>query len=299
MGHRKHQHAKRNSLHVLEPSAARISLALLRDIPPWDWPFDMANLLLQTLTNNHADPSDRITAADLAGSLVVMNDELANALLGIVSSTDQPEQLRAKAAIALGPVLEESLTADFDDPFDTPAITETTLRRIQPTLHGIYQDESVPTFVRRRILEGAVRSPEDWHREAVSRAWSSGNSDWMLTAVFAMRWVDGFDAQILEALHSRDPKLEYEAVRAAGNWEIDAAWSHIAALVRSRDTPKPLLLAAMGAVGEIRPDTARDLLLNLTDSPDQEIAEAAGEAILMATAGAEFIDDEDEDEADG
>jgi len=36
----------------------------------------------------------------------------------------------------------------------------------------------------------------------------------------------------------------HEAVRAPGNWEIDAAWPRIAALVSSQETEKELLLAA-------------------------------------------------------
>jgi hypothetical protein len=45
--------------------------------------------------------------------------------------------------------------------------------------------------------------------------------------VFSMRWVRGFDDQILKALKSEDPEINYQAVIAAGNWELDGAWRHI------------------------------------------------------------------------
>jgi HEAT repeat protein len=109
----------------------------------------------------------------------------------------------------------------------------------------------------------------------------------MLTAVFSMRWVRGFDDQILEALKSADPEIHYEAVRAAGNWGLAAAWSHIVALVHDAGAPKPLLLAAIGAVASIRP--AEDL----ADSDDEEIAEAADEAIGMAETASDEEDDEE------
>jgi len=88
----------------------------------------------------------------------------------------------------------------------------------------------------------------------------------MLTAVFAMRWVRGFDNQILAALESADANIHYEAVHAAGNWELDAAWPHIVELLNDPDTPKPLLLAAIGAAGSIRPAEAGMILVDLADS---------------------------------
>jgi hypothetical protein len=149
--------------------------------------------------------------------------------------------------------------------------------------------------LRRRILEASVRAPETWHQDAIRDAYTSGDKEWMLTAVFSMCRVRGFDDQILAALHSADPEIHYEAVQAAGNWELDAAWSHIVELVNDADTPKPLLLAAIGAVASIRPAEAREILADLSDSDDEEIAEAAEEAVVMAeVASAELEDPEDE-----
>jgi len=79
-----------------------------------------------------------------------------------------------------------------------------------------------------------------------------------------MRWVRGFDDQILEASKSADPEIHYEAVEAAGNWGLAAAWSRIVALVHDAAGPKPLLLAAIGAVARIRPTEARRILVDLS-----------------------------------
>jgi hypothetical protein len=108
-----------------------------------------------------------------------------------------------------------------------------------------------------------------------------------------MRFVRGFDAQILEALGSKDPDVRYEAVCAAGNWGVAAAWSYIASLVTSAKTDKPLLLAAIDAVASIRPQEASAILGDLADSDDEDIAEAACEALAMAEGGS---DDDDDDE---
>jgi hypothetical protein len=270
-----------------------MDLKTLQDTPPWEWPTDAGKALQGILIDNRGKESDRLAAAELAGEFSVINDDLANVLLGIVRNAEEPQHLRARAAISLGPVLEHADTYEFEDPHDTP-ITERTFHGIQDSLNKLYHDDSVPKEVRRRILEASVRAPEDWHENAIGAAYSSGDKDWMRTAVFSMRWVRGFDNQILEALKSADPEIHYEAVMAAGNWELDAAWSHIVALVNDARTPKRLLLACIEAVSTIRPREARKTLADLAVSDDEEIAEAADEAIAMAEAASGDEDSEDD-----
>src|SRR6266851_7949939 len=272
-----------------------MDLKTLLDTPPWDWPRDAGRMFRKILIDQRADESDRLVAAELAGDFTVINDDLADTLLAVVGSADEPEQLRAKAAISLGPVLEQAETDGFEDPDDVP-ITERTFRNIQDSLEKIYLDNSTPKEVRRRILEAAVGAPETWHQDAIRYAYSSGDKEWMLTAVFSMRWVRGFDDQILAALKSADAEIQYEAVKAAGNWELNAAWSHMVELVNDAHTPKPLLLAAIGAVGSIRPAEAREILVDLADSDDEEIAEAIAEAMAAAEVASDEEDDEDDEE---
>jgi len=271
-----------------------MDLKTLIDTPPWDWPRDAGRTFQKILIDRRANESDRLVAAELAGDLTVINDDLAHTLLTVVCSADEPDQLRARAAISLGPVLEQADTDGFEDPDDVP-ITEGTFRNILDSMEKLYLDNSIPKEVRRRILEASVRAPETWHQDAIRNAYSSGDKEWMLTAVFSMRWVRGFDDQILLALKSVDPEIHYEAVNAAGNWELDAAWSHIVELVNDAHTPKPLLLAAIGAVSSIRPAEAREILVDLADSDDEEIAEAANEAMVEAEAASGEEDDEEEE----
>lgn len=269
-----------------------MDLKTLRDTPPWDWPRDAGKRFQKILIDHRANESDRLIAAELAGDLTVINDQLAESLTAIIRSPDEPEALRSTAAIALGPVLEQANTDGFEDPDDVP-ITQSTFRKIQDALRKVHFDNSAPKKVRRRALEASVRAPESWHQHAIGAAYSSGDKEWMLTAVFSMRWVRGFDDQILEALKSADPEIHYEAVRAAGNWGLAAAWSHIVALVHDARTPKPLLLAAIGALATVRPAETGRILVDLADSDDEEIAEAADEAMSMAEAAADEEDDEE------
>src|SRR5580658_7296959 len=106
---RKHrQCVTRKSRGVMEPIRNKMDLTTLLDMPPWDWPSDAGRMFRKVLIDNKASESDRLIAAQLAGDLTVVNDALSDALLGLVSSADESEALRAAAAISLGPVLEHA-----------------------------------------------------------------------------------------------------------------------------------------------------------------------------------------------
>jgi hypothetical protein len=272
-----------------------MNLTTLRDTPPWEWPEGAAATLLDVLHGNEGSTSDLLLAAELAGNLTVINDELVGALLSILRRGDKPEAVRGQAAISLGPVLEHADTEGFEDADDLP-ITERSFREVRESLHELYMDTNVPRDVRRRVLEASVRAPQGWHRDAIRAAYGSGDEVWRLAAVFCMRFVRGFEQPILEALASLNPDIHYEAVVAAGNWGLDAAWPHIAGLVTSRTTPKPLLLAAIDAAASIRPHEALEILDDLADSDDEDIAHGVHEA--MATAEGHSVDDDLDDDDD-
>jgi hypothetical protein len=272
-----------------------MDLKALLDTPPWDWPGDAGNIFWRLLLDRRAKESDRLIAAELAGDFTVINDDLADALLMIANSANESEQLRSRAAISLGPALEQADTDGFEDPEDVP-ITEPMFRTIQESLEKLYLDNNTPKEVRRRSLEASVRAPQVWHQAAIEQAYSSGDKEWTLTAVFSMRWVRGFDEQILLALKSSDPEIKYEAVVAAGNWGLDAAWSPIVELLNDGLSPKPLLLAAIGAIGSIRANEAPEILVDLADSDDEEIAQAVVEA--LATDDSDLDEEDEDDEQD-
>ena len=269
-----------------------MDLKTLKDIPPWEWPEDTGKMFLGILEDDRADEFDQLLAAELAGGFTIIGDELAEALLSIVRSSDETEELRGKASISLGPALEHAATMGFEDADDI-LLSEEVFLGIQQSLRELLLDADVPRDVRRRVLEASVRAPQDWHRDAIRAAYSSDDEAWKLTSVFCMQFVSGFDDQILEALDSNDAEIQYHAVCAAGDWEIDAAWPHIAALVTGDEIDKPLLLAVIEAVASIRPEEALEILGDLTDFDDEDIVEAAFEALAMASGPTE---DEDDDE---
>jgi hypothetical protein len=271
-----------------------LNLDDLNEIPPWEWPEDAASMVLKALKDRKAIEKDRLLAAELAGDLVILSEEIADALLDIIRSNEETAELRSRAAIALGPGLEEAELGDYSDPDDAPAFSESFLQKIQRTFHTLYFDFRIETQVRRSILEASVRNPQDWHTPAIQDAYAKDDMDWRLTAVFCMRFVEGFEKEILEALNSTDPRIHFHAVEAAGNWELDAAWPHVAQLVTSPKTEKSLRLAAIWAAASIRPQES-DIIEPLVDSYDEDISEAAMDALTEAgfATGSEAEEDED------
>lgn len=257
-----------------------MDVSYLAEVPPWEWPADAGASILEALRDRGTDPRERLVAAELAGDLVVLDDEMAEALLTVVGSPEEGPELRAAAAMALGPVLEE-IDLAYPDP-DDASVTEPVARAIRDGLHEVYLDPEVPVLVRRRALEASVRCIEGWHPAAVRAAYHSGDHDWRLTAVFCMGFVRGFDAEIVEALESGDPALHFEAVRAAGAFGVEDAWRHVRSIVRSPNVDKPLLLAAIEAVASIRPEEAQAELADLTLSDDEEIEAAVRFALALA-----------------
>ncbi len=273
-------------------SATR-NLEGLRDTPPWEWPEDTAAVLFAVLRDAGAAEAARLAAAELAGDPCVVDDDLAGALLAITADSDESQELRGQAAVALGPVLELGDTNGFDDPDDVP-IGEATFQRIRDALRTLCEDARVPGEVRRRALEASVRAPAAWHDGEVRAALASGDPGWRLTAVFCMGWIRGFDEEIVAALESGGPDVAYEAVCAAANWGVAAAWPHVAVLVRSPETEKPLLLAAIDAVASIRRDEAAEVLAPLADAEDEDVVDAVHEALALVDAELEEAWEEDE-----
>lgn len=263
-------------------------------IPPWDWPDGADKMFQEILGDRSASPSDRLLAAEMAGNLVVFNDELARTLLSIVNNGDETEELRARAAISFGPAFEHADLYEFEDPDDL-ILSEEIFREAQASFKKFYYDAGFPKEVRRRILEAAVRAPLDWHTAAVRAAFASDDETWRLTAVFCTQFIKGFDQQILKALESENPDIRHEALLAAGNWGIVKAWPSVACLLSDNGIDKTMKLAAIDAAAGIGLPEAIDSLVEFLYADDDDIIDAASEALAMLE-GDDFDDSHEEDD---
>jgi len=252
----------------------------LKRLPSWEWPPTAAAAIKQGLLS--ADPAEQVLATGLAGDLVVMDDDLAGILLGVLRS-DAPEEVRGNAAIALGPALEEAFEVGFDDEldveFDDRVLSEARVEEIQRVLAVMHGDEGVPLFVRRMCLEASVRAPQDWHADAIRAAFERPELQWRLTALFCMGHTPGFEASILESLDASDTALVVEAVRSAGLLELSAAGPKVLSLAGDERGDRGVRLAAVEALATIETEGSDELLVSLTESEDEELAELAFESL--------------------
>lgn len=274
------------------------ALTGLAESESWTWPEEAREQILAGLAS--PDPEIRLLAVELAAE--EMDDEIAGLVMKRVADPEEREPLRARAAIVLGPALEECSVEEMVEqlPCDAP-LSARCYERVRRGLRRVYHDGRTPKLVRRRVLEGAVRAPQAWQRGAVEAAMASGDEEWRATAVFCMGFLDGFETRLLEALGDPVQDVRFEAVRSVGRLGIPEAGSHVVRLARDAEVPLDLRLAAVDAVGQIRPPGARELLEALAASPVPDLAEAAEFALedLAMWDYAELLDGEGEDPWEG
>jgi hypothetical protein len=263
-----------------------MELSALSKLPPWEWPEEAGSILTRVILDHDADAEDRTLAAEMAGDITVINDDLIGVLLGVLADTTEPAELRGMCAIATGPVLEYAYTTGFEEnSYDAPPISEQTYDTIHEDLYARFVDEDEDMEVRRRALEASVRAPQDWHRGAITAVHASGDEAWYLTAVFCMSYVNGFDEQIIAAMDHADIEVQVEAIRAAGTWALDAAWDKITPLFEAEEVDKEVLMVAIDAAAQIRRGEAAKLLVHLTDIDDEDVVEAVHDALTLTEEG--------------
>lgn len=235
------------------------------------------------------DPAVREHAMDEIAPMV--DDELARELLRFARDPAREDEERGRALIVLGPALEECHDEEAPDGtletappgteewWDVP-LSSAGYREVTEELRRIYLDGAMPKLVRRRALEAAVRAPREWQREAAATAWRSDDPEWRLTAVFAMGHLPGFEDEIGDAFQGEDAVVRREAMLAAGRSAAgEALGDSIQDVAADRKAGRDDRLAAIEALAELQPDGAFEVLDELRDDPDPEIAAAAEEAL--------------------
>ncbi len=213
--------------------------------------------------------------------------------------SNKDEKVVATAAISMVPALElygeEMDFSDAPDNVDISTISPEKCREILQALESLYRQEDRPKLVRRRCLEAAARGPLTWQPKAVRECAKSEDSEWLTTAMFCMGYIAGFDEEILAALNSDDENVKSEALRAAGHQNLQKAGKTLAAVASDPHAAKPLRLAAIEALATVAPPNSLDLLNELYDDEDDEIAAMAeyalDERIIFGPDGVTANDD--------
>jgi hypothetical protein len=111
-----------------------------------------------------------------------------------------------------------------------------------------------------------------------------------------MRFVKGFNKQIISELNNPDPNIQYQAICAAGNWEVKEAEFVIGHILNAPGMDKDLVLAAIESVVGVCPEKAPQILDHLLSSDDDDIFGAVQETLAMSGWSSDFDDDWDSDD---
>jgi len=267
----------------------RDKLAWLADLEEGYHPFDKHAL---TLLRSLMDDGDAEVRAEAIACLWDDPDPRWIDLLMRKAADDPHAEVRAHAISALGRYVYEGQLAELED-WETSVleISQKDYARVVEFLFRIAQDTEEATGARRYAIEAlAFRADDEAVFNLIDWAYRQKDRRLKVSAIFAMarhgdpRWTE----YILAELHSHDPQIQYEAVRAAGELGLYEATPTLIEFARGKNFRKPLRLLAVYALGETGDDRAMPILEQLARSRDRDIRDVAREAIEEWHAVAEM-----------
>ena len=184
---------------------------------------------------------------------------LINTLLSILAN-DTSNEVRAQAAAGLG---------NFVFLGELEKISAQRANLVVEKLLEIMQSEE-PEPIRLRALESLGFSGREVVKDLIEEAFNYGDEGWVASTLYAMGRSadDSWASNILEKLDDINPKVRLEAIRAAGELEIEEAVPALLYLLEGEDTE--ILLAAAWALSEIGGDGVRESLDDLSATLDDE-----------------------------
>jgi HEAT repeat protein len=195
------------------------------------------------------------------------NKETARRLLSIIENDDDM-QVRASACNGLGNYVYLAELDEFSSSL-ADQIVDTLLRVIK---------SDAPKLVRRRALEAVSFSSREDVAPLIEAAFRNPDREWMMSALFAMGrscdecWTD----QVMSCLNHAVPEVQFEAVRSAGELEIEDAREILIELLEDyQNLDDDVRIAAVVALSKIGGENVRATLETLveevTDEDEAEI----------------------------
>lgn len=184
--------------------------------------------------------------------------------------SDDSAEVRAVAAASLGRFVLMSELEELDP---------TVARRIENVLLDAFSESESDITARRRALESLAYSTQDFVHGLIAEAYQDDDDGLRMSAVFAMgrsadlRW----EHIVLAELDSSDNGMQFEATRASGELELADAVPELIAFLQEDDIE--LRDSAVWALGRIGGPEARRALQACAASPDEDLREAAEDAL--------------------
>lgn len=176
---------------------------------------------------------------------------------------DKEEIVRAQAASALGLFVYIG---------ELEAIPSFSHQKIEDDLLKVLSGTDNP-IVRRRALESLGFSGREEVSVLIRKAYDDGDTQWLASALFAMgRSADEqWEESILKNLDHSDPDVQVEAIRAAGQLELDSAREPLLKKIgEGEGLDVDLRAAVIWSLSQIGGERVREELDKLYDATEDE-----------------------------
>jgi HEAT repeat protein len=211
---------------------------------------------------------------------------------------DVDTEARAAGAAALGRFI---LIGEIEE------LSPETKEHLEDSLLLVCTGVDAPS-VRRRALESLGYSERQEVPVLIEKALASTDRAWTISALFAIsRSVDQrWEKQVLKFMKHPDDDIRFEAIRAAGELELESARQPLLDMLESGEEEGENRVAVAWSLSQIGGDEVEEALQkSLQDSEDEDEAEYIEEAITnlkfnqdFQLAGIMDIPDDDLDESD-
>jgi HEAT repeat protein len=176
---------------------------------------------------------------------------------------DEEPFVRASAATALGLFVYKGELEEI------PAVIA---KKIEDRLLAVEAGPDLP-LVRRRALESLGYSSREEVPGLLKAAYDSEDGEWQASALFAMgRSADSrWEKAVLDRLDAAETEVQLEAVRAAGQLELESAQHLLVEMLENgEELDGEIRMAAAWSLSQIGGNNARDVLENLIETTEDE-----------------------------
>ncbi|MDE3087781.1 MAG: HEAT repeat domain-containing protein [Chloroflexota bacterium] len=216
------------------------------------------------------DEDAQVRALGIEGLWEDEDTALVKPLIGFLRS-DPNARVRAAAADSLGRFL---LLAEYGRLPQSPHAD-----LIHAALLATVRSGAEDLIARCRAVEALGYSSRDAVRDVIADAYADGEAEMRASAVVAMgHSADGYWRKAVGAeLDSLDPRMRFEAVRAAAELEFRGAVPRLIEMLD--DTDREVQMATITALGQIGGSAAKAALEEAVESEDEVLRDLADEAL--------------------
>jgi HEAT repeat protein len=250
----------------------RLLMTRLAEISETNFDMDFGAVTKLALTDLDSD----LREAAVEASWTDESADMLNRLMPM-ASIDPSTAVRAAAASALGRYILQGELGKFP---------KQQARQAENLAIRIYHSPTEDLSVRRRALEAISNCSRPEVPALIEDAYKHKDARMRTSAVYAMgRTCDNKWASIvLKEIKNGDAAMRYEAARAAGELELEAAVPLIADLLDEPD--RELVEMAVWALGEIGSGEAQKLLRMMAERAEEDGDDVLSEAVEEALASA-------------